>query len=266
MKRSLYLVLLLIFPLFKTYSQDCKPCVSITKLQIISPTNELDTIAQLNAGTRIGLNIQIDDAVILDIAEDYTRLLDFSDDKRTNLLRKGQVIEKYFEEYVFSKNERGEIVNMVSTGFDFASGSVSEDGHSFAIDIATLAKPASGAKSILLEGQVGLYIDEDATEEVPVRNVSLKKETPTSVQVRDRKITFTYVRSVTRGPITSHIFQYESDLPVLEITESASRTPSEQIAVQQIEVSGLDNIELMVEIPKVGIREIPFTVEFGLGL
>jgi hypothetical protein len=247
-------------------AQDCNPCVAISKLQIISPTNELDTIAQLNAGTRVGMHIQIDNASILGVAEDYSRLLDFSDNKRTNLLRKGQTIENYFEEYIYNQKQKGRMIDMVKTGFDFKNSSVSADGHSLAIEIVSLAKPTNGAQSLLLEGQIGLYIDGNATEEVPVRNVNLQKETPSRISVRDRTITFTYVRTVTKGPITTHIFQYESDLPVLGVSESASRTTEEQLAVQQVEVSGFNNVQLMVEVPKVEIREIPFTLEFGLGL
>ncbi len=247
-------------------AQDCNPCVAITKLQIISPTNELDTIAQLNAGTRVGMHIQIDNASILGVAEEYSRLLDFSDNKRTNLFRKGQIIENYFEEYIFEQNQKGAMIDLVKTGFDFNGASVSEDGHALEIEIVSLAKPANGAQSLLLEGQIGLFIDGNATEEVPARNVTLQKETPTQITVRDRTITFNYVRSVTQGPITTHIFQYESDLPVLGVSESASRTAAEQLAVQQVEVSGFNNLQLMVEIPKIEIREIPFTLEFGLGL
>jgi len=266
MIRTASLVLLLWVSFISLKAQDCNPCVAISKLQIISPTDELDTIAQLNAGTRVGMNIQIDNARILGIAKDYTRLLDFSDNKRADLLKKGQMIENYFEEYIFQQTQKGSIVDMVKTGFDFPSASISPDAHQLAVDIVSLAKPTNGAQTLYLEGQIGLYIDADATEEVPARNINLKKETPTAIQVRDRTITFTYIRSITKGPITTHIFQYDSDLPVLGISESASRTPLEQIAVQQVEVSGFDNIQLMVEIPKVDVREIPFTIQFGLGL
>ena len=214
-------------------AQDCNPCVAIDKLQIISPRNLTDTLAQLNAGTRVGMHIQIDNATILGVNPDYTRLLTFSDDKKANLLRKGEQIGNYFEEYVYQQSQKGNNIDFLPAGFDLSSVSVSPDGHSLSIDVSTLAKPTNGAQTLYLEGQVGVYIDADLTEEIPVRNVNLSKDSPTTIKVRDREITFTFLRSSTEGPLTTHIFQYSSSKPVLSVSESASRTPEEQVAVQQ---------------------------------
>ncbi len=266
MKRLILTLPVLMFVSSVINAQDCSPCVAIDKLQITSPINPTDTLAQLNGGTRVGMYIQIDNASILGIAPDYTRLLDFSDDKKANLLRKGETIENYFEDYIQQESQQGGQLDFVKNGFDYNSISLGRDHHSIAIDIKSLAKPTNGAQTLYLEGQVGLYIDANATEEVLAKNVSLKKDEPVTISVRDRNITFTFLRSQTSGPLTTHIFRYESNLPVLGISESASRTPQEQIAVQQVEVSGFDNIQLMVEIPKVDVREIPFTLRFGLGL
>ncbi|MCA6079170.1 hypothetical protein [Fulvivirga sedimenti] len=266
MKRFIFTLPVLMFVSSVLNAQDCNPCVAIDKLQIISPINSADTLAQLNAGTRVGMYIQIDNASILGISPDYTRILDFSDDKKANLLRKGETIENYFEDYIAQHSKKDKVLDFVKNGFDFSTTSLSDDHHSIAIDIKSLAKPTNGAQTLYLEGQVGLYIDANATEEVLAKNVTLKKDQPTTITVRDREITFSYMRSETSGPLTTHIFRYDSNLPVLGISESASRTPAEQIAVQQVEVSGFDNIQLMVEVPKVDIKEIPFTIRFGLGL
>ncbi len=254
-------VLLLLMGFISAFSQDCTPCVGVNKLQITSALDPNDTLSQLNTGTQVGLYVRIDDAVISGISEDFTRLLEFTDSNKGDLLRKGRKIESVFEGFILRS---GDVQRMIN-GINLQTVRISSDGHILYLNVETHARPSSGAQSIYLEGQLGVNVNTELTQEVLLKNVILSQEEANRLNVEGHDIELTFVRTEVNGPVTSHIFSYTGS-GIIGVSESATRSDTEQLAENEFRVSGFDNLELMVEIPKTEVREIPFTLTFGLGL
>jgi hypothetical protein len=256
-------IVFLLIGLFPAFSQDCNPCVGINKILITSALNSSDTLSQLNAGTQVGIYVRIDDARISGISPDFTRLLEFTDSNKSNLLRKGRMAENVFEGYIL---RAGDDIERLVNGIDLSSVRISPDGHILYLDIGTLARPSSGSQSMYLEGQLGIDVMTELTKELLVKNVNLSMEEVNEIEVEGHKIQLKYVSTDENGPVTSHIFSYTSDGTVVGVSESAFQSNSDDLANNQLRVSGLENLEMKIEIPNTELREIPFTLSFGLGL
>ena len=175
---------------------------------ISSALESNDTLSQLNTGTQVGLYVQIDEAEIYGISPDFTRLLEFTDSNKSDLLRKGRIAENVFEGYILrAEGDLDRIIN----GIDLASVHISPDGHILYVDIGTLARPSSGSQTMYLEGQLGIEVTTELTKELLVKNVNLSRDEANEIEVEGHTILLSYVTTEENGPVTSHIFSFVSD-------------------------------------------------------
>lgn len=259
MRTSLFVVFLLVYSTF-AIGQDCNPCIAVDQLLIISPTEKSDTLSKLMSGTTIGLYVQLDNARIIRVDPDFTRILNFSDDKKMDLLKKGAQIERTFAE------EMKEMDLLMSGGINIDNSRISEDGHAVSIPIHTMAKPTDGAQTIFLEGQIGLRIKTDITEEVPVKNVQLSSTEMVTVKAKGVTIELTPERQEDLNGQTVYIFSYYPANEVLGIHQSASSLTDVTLRENEFFTTTLDKTELIIELPNIKLMEVPFTLKFGLGL
>ncbi len=241
-------------------AQDCTPCIAVDQLLLISPTEKSDTLSKLMSGTTIGLYVQLDNAQIIRVDPDFTRLLGLSDDKRVNLLKKGAQIEKMFEA------EMKKMDVLMSSGINVDNARISEDGHAVSVPIHTMAKPTNGAQTISMEGQIGLRVKTEVTEEIPVKNVQLSETAAVTVDVKGRKIEITPERKEEVNGQTVYIFSFFPANEILSIHQSANGLLDVLIRENEFYTTSLDKTELVVELPNIELLEVPFTLEFGLGL
>ena len=241
-------------------AQDCNPCIAVDQLLILSPTEKSDTLSKLMSGTTVGLYVQVDNSEIVRVDPDYTRLLGFTDDKRVNLLRKGEQIAKMFEA------EMKEMDILMEDGINVDNARISEDGHAVSVPIHTMAKPTNGAQTLSLEGQIGLRVKTGETEEVPVKNIQLSLSESITQKIRNRTIEITPERSEGINGNTVYIFSYYPANEVISIRQSASGLTDVELRNNEFFTTSLDKIELVMELPNIELMEIPFTLNFGLGL
>jgi len=241
-------------------AQDCNPCIAVDQLLILSPTEKSDTLSKLMSGTTVGLYVQLDNARIIRVDPDFTRVLSFTDDKRMDLLKKGAQIEHMFSE------EMKEMDLLMSGGINVDNARISEDGHAVSVPIHTMAKPTNGAQTLSLEGQIGLRIKTDITEEQSVKNVQLSESNSTSIKVDRRSIEITPERTEEVNGQTVYIFSYYPANEIISIRQSASGLTNVPVRENEFFTTSLDKTELVVELPNIELMEIPFTLQFGLGL
>lgn len=241
-------------------AQDCTPCIAVDQLLILSPTEKSDTLTKLMSGTTVGLYVQLDNAKIIRVDPDFTRILSFTDDKRINLLKKGAQIEKMFEA------EMKKMDILMSGGINVDNARISEDGHAVSVPIHTMAKPTNGAQTLSMEGQIGLRIKTDVTEEVPVKNVQLKEYETITIALKDRNIEITHERTEGIDGQTVYVFSYYPANEILGIHQSANGLLDVPIRENEFYTTSLDKTELIIELPNIELLEVPFTLEFGLGL
>ncbi len=241
-------------------AQDCNPCIAVDQLLILSPTEKSDTLSKLMSGTTIGLYVQLDNARIVRVDPDFTRILSFTDDKRMDLLKKGAQIERMFEA------EMKEMDILMTGGINTDNARISEDGHAVSVPVHTMAKPTNGAQTLTLEGQIGLRIMTNETEEVPAKNVQLSETAGITLRLKNRNIEITPERSEEINGQKVYIFSYYPANEIISIRQSASGLTDVPVRENEFFTTGLDQTELIVELPNIELMEIPFTLHFGLGL
>lgn len=258
--RTLTIALIILVFSGLTKAQDCNPCIAVDQLLILSPTEKSDTLTKLMSGTTVGLYVQLDNAEIIRVDPDFTRILSFSDDKRMDLLKKGAQIEKMFEA------EMKEMDILMTGGINVDNARISEDGHAVSVPIHTMAKPTNGAQTLSLEGQIGLRIKTDVTEEVPVKNIQLSETSGTSFRVRDLLVDITPERTEMVNDQKVYIFSFYPANEIIGIRQSASGLTEVPLRENEFYATSLDLTELVIELPNIELLEVPFTLQFGLGL
>ncbi len=256
------LTIALILLTFSTLSkaQDCTPCVGVDQLLILSPTEKSDTLSKLMSGTTIGLYVQLDNAQIVRVDHDFTRLLSFTDDKRMDLMKKGAQIERIFEA------EMKKMDILMTGGINVDNARISEDGHAVSVPIHTMAKPTNGAQTLTLEGQLGLRIKTPESEEIPVKNVQLSDSQTTMIELSQLTIEISPERTETINETTVYIFSYFPANQIIDIRQSASGLTDIDVRENEFFTTSLNPAELIVELPNIELMEVPFSLHFGLGL
>lgn len=258
--RNLITVFIILITSSLSNAQDCNPCVAVDQLLILSPTEKSDTLSKLMSGTTVGLYVQLDNSQIVRVDPDFTRLLSFTDDKRVDLLKKGEQIEKLFE----AQLKQMDI--LMTSGINVDNARISEDGHAVSVPIHTMAKPTDGAQTLLMEGQIGLRIKSDVTREIPVKNVQLSTTEPVTLELEDLDVEITPERQEQIDGQTVYIFSFFPANQILGIHQSASGLTDIPVRENEFYTTSLDQTELIVELPNIKLLEIPFTLRFGLGL
>ncbi len=208
----------------------------------------------------MGLYVQLDNSKIIRVDPDFTRILTFSDDKKTDLLKKGAQIERLFAE------EMKKMDLLMTGGINVDNARISEDGHAVSVPVHTMAKPTNGAQTLLLEGQIGLRIKKDVTEQVPVKNVQLNEKETITVKVKGVKMEITPERQEEINGQKVYIFSFYPANEILSIHQSAISLTNVPLRENEFFTTTLDKTELIVELPNIELLEIPFTLKFGLGL
>jgi len=234
------------------------PTIEVIGLQIIraSPDGFQPDV------TLVEFQATVPDARILGLSED-SAIESWADDKGTNLLQEAEPPP--------DDMGMGQVVSRVVNNIRHDRVSVGEDGDSILITAVTAARPAKGAGTVSLDGNLVLRVAGTGERTVTLEKVSLEGDDFGRIrfQVDGKQLSCSLdSASGTAQDKVSHFYCYSPDLSPLRFVarESDVDVPAGDARPNLVVVGPVDDVTIDVVLPEAEDREVPLDLDIGLGL